>query len=114
MYVGWSKLYSYFGRLTLLNRIDKKFYRPVEIARWIVVVYADQSRFAPPIAQEMVGGLVNGCRKVGENQRDRSLTHPNLAYLQGMRIADDRPIIKWENGQGNIGQVGVETQDVYS
>jgi len=68
------------------NMIDKKFYRPVEILRWVVVVYANRSRFNDPVAQEMVGGLVNGCRKVG------------------MRIADDTPIIKWENGQGNIGQ----------
>ena len=29
-----------------------------------------------------------------------------------MRIADDNPIIKWENGQGNIGLVGVEGHDV--
>ena len=74
-HVSWMSKFYICGSLTLFNRIDKKFYRPVEILRWVVVIYAHQGRFGDAIAQEMVSGLVNGCRKVGENQRSRFLNH---------------------------------------
>jgi Mid domain of argonaute len=54
--------------LTLFDRIDKKFYKPVDIQRWVVVIYAEQRRFNEGTARDMVSGLVRGCRQVGENQ----------------------------------------------
>lgn len=67
------------------NMIDKKFYRPAEIQRWVVVIYANQSRFNNAAAQDMIAGLVQACSSVG------------------MRVADTNPIVTWENGQGDIG-----------
>jgi eukaryotic translation initiation factor 2C len=62
--------------LTIFCRIDKKFYRSVEIQRWVVVIYADSRRFNDNTAREMVGGLVAGCRSVGTHQQIRSSLYP--------------------------------------
>jgi hypothetical protein len=57
---------------TISCRIDKKFFRPIEIQRWVVVIYADQRRFSANTAAEMVTGLLAGCRSVGQHQRIHS------------------------------------------
>jgi len=48
-----------------LVRIDKRFYNPAAIDRWIVVVYERQQRFGQQAAQDMIAGLVQGCTEVG-------------------------------------------------
>jgi hypothetical protein len=54
----------------------------------------------------MVGGLVTGCRNVGENLPVCFIYYyPDI--LLGMRIADENPVVKWENGQGHIGNVSL-------
>lgn len=67
------------------NMIDKKFYSPASIDKWVVVVYERQQRFNANNVREMVEGFVAACRDVG------------------MVVKDPNPIVRWENGQGNIG-----------
>ena len=63
--------------------VDKKFFKPVAIDRWVVVVYEQQRRFNEGAANDMIQGLVNSCRDVG------------------IKLAPT-PFIFWENGQGRI------------
>ncbi|KAG6809550.1 hypothetical protein H0H93_015726, partial [Arthromyces matolae] len=67
------------------NMIDKKFYKPEGIRTWVVVSFETQRRFNPDAAREMVDGLVKAFDSVG------------------MPVRDKKPLIKWENAQGNIG-----------
>ncbi len=55
------------AQLTYLptRSIDKKFYQPATIERWIVVIYESQRRFRPENAQEVVNGFVQMFRAVG-------------------------------------------------
>ncbi|KAI6105779.1 argonaute-like protein [Pisolithus sp. B1] len=64
-------------------RIDKRFFRPATIERWIVVVYERQQRFNQQSAQDMINGLVQCSRDVGE-------------------VNDSSPMVTWQNGQGRI------------
>ncbi|KAI6035170.1 argonaute-like protein [Pisolithus orientalis] len=66
------------------NMIDKRFFRPATIDRWIVVVYERQQRFNQQSAQDMINGLVQCSRDVG------------------MRVNDTSPMVTWQNGQGRI------------
>ncbi|KAF7352729.1 Argonaute-like protein [Mycena venus] len=65
------------------NMVDKKFFKPVAIDRWVVVVYEQQRRFNDQSAQDMINGLCGSCRDVG------------------IKLAPT-PFIFWENGQGRI------------
>ncbi|KAJ7047297.1 argonaute-like protein [Mycena alexandri] len=65
------------------NMVDKKFFRPVTIDRWVVVIYEQQRRFNDGAAQDMVTGLINSCRDVG------------------IKLAPPAHVC-WENGQGRI------------
>ncbi|KAJ7180167.1 argonaute-like protein [Mycena crocata] len=65
------------------NMVDKKFFKPVSIDRWVVVIYEQQRRFNEGAAQDMINGLVGSCRDVG------------------IKLAPT-PFIFWENGQGRI------------
>ncbi|KAF7301729.1 Argonaute-like protein [Mycena indigotica] len=65
------------------NMVDKRFFKPVAIDRWAVVVYEQQRRFNETAANDMIQGLVNSCRDVG------------------IKLAPT-PFITWENGQGRI------------
>lgn len=49
-----------------LFRMDKKFYRPSTIEKWVVVVYERQQRFDQRTAAEMVAGLVRSCKDCGQ------------------------------------------------
>lgn len=76
------------------NMVDKRFFRPASIERWIVVIYERQQRFTQQSAQDMIDGLVQCSRDVG------------------IRINDTNPMVTWQNGQGRIAdqlrQVGNE------
>lgn len=63
MYVSWSQ--SKFHRLIPHFRVDKRFYKPAAIERWVVVVYERQQRFNQAAADEMVSGLLASCRDCG-------------------------------------------------
>ncbi|KAF8195816.1 argonaute-like protein [Mycena galopus ATCC 62051] len=65
------------------NMVDKKFFKPVAIERWVVVIYEQKLRFKDQAAQDMINGLCGSCRDVG------------------IKLAPT-PFIFWENGQGRI------------
>ncbi|KIJ70038.1 hypothetical protein HYDPIDRAFT_35479 [Hydnomerulius pinastri MD-312] len=66
------------------NMIDKRFFRPATIERWVVVVYERQQRFNQQAAQDMINGLTQSCAAVA------------------LRVNDTNPLVTWQNGQGNI------------
>ncbi|KAJ8580661.1 argonaute-like protein [Rhizopogon salebrosus TDB-379] len=66
------------------NMIDKRFFKPAAIERWIVVIYERQQRFNQQSAQDMIDGLLRSFKDVG------------------IRVADDKPMVTWQNGQGRI------------
>ncbi|KAJ6628679.1 hypothetical protein B0H10DRAFT_1777546, partial [Mycena sp. CBHHK59/15] len=66
------------------NMVDKRFFKPVEIARWVVVIYEQQRRFNDSSARDMINGLVASARDVG------------------MSALAPTEFIFWENGQGRI------------
>ncbi|KAF5387029.1 hypothetical protein D9615_002113 [Tricholomella constricta] len=68
------------------NMIDKRFFDPKVIERWVVVIYEGERRFSQQVAKDMIKGLVDGCKSVG------------------MIVRDENPLVKWENGQGRIAQ----------
>ncbi|KAF7332070.1 Argonaute-like protein [Mycena kentingensis (nom. inval.)] len=65
------------------NMVDKRFFKPVSVDRWVVVVYEQQRRFNEQAANDMISGLVRSCQDVG------------------IKLAPT-PFIFWENGQGRI------------
>jgi eukaryotic translation initiation factor 2C len=68
------------------NMRDKKLFKPMTIKQWVIVVYENQRRFPLQTAQEMATSFCEGAVSVG------------------MRVEDNRPLIFFENGQGNIGE----------
>ncbi|KAF8993952.1 Piwi domain-containing protein [Cyathus striatus] len=79
------------------NMVDKKFYAPTEpIHRWVIVVYERQQRFNPDAVEGMIRDFITGCASVG------------------ITVTDNNPIYKYENPQGDIGNMGVATQCVKS
>lgn len=76
------------------NMVDKRFFRPATIERWVIVVYERQQRFNQQAADEMTAGLLASCRDVG------------------IIVRDTNPLVSWQNGQGRISEqlmgVGME------
>ncbi|KAE9399799.1 argonaute-like protein [Gymnopus androsaceus JB14] len=65
------------------NMREKRFFKPVEIPRWALVVYERQQRFNSQNAADMIKGLCESAREVGINMGPTS-------------------VILWQNGQGDI------------
>ncbi|KAF8812506.1 argonaute-like protein [Phlegmacium glaucopus] len=65
------------------NMMDKRFYKPQPIHRWVVAIFESQARFPPPAVNEMMKGLMDGCQEVGI-----TITPTN--------------IVRYVNGQANI------------
>ncbi|KAJ7481095.1 argonaute-like protein [Mycena galericulata] len=65
------------------NMINKRFFKPVSIDRWVVVIYEREGRFDKKAADDMIKGLCDGCRDVG------------------IKLAPT-PFISWPNSQGSI------------
>ncbi|KAI0254712.1 argonaute-like protein [Lactifluus subvellereus] len=68
------------------NLIDKRMLTPSSVAHWMVVIYERQQRFNEQTANQMANDLVRACEAVG------------------IHINHQPALIKWESGQGNIGQ----------
>ncbi|KAH9077159.1 argonaute-like protein [Lactarius deliciosus] len=68
------------------NLIDKRMFTPSKVANWMIVVYERQQRFNEQVANQMASDLVRACEVVG------------------ISINPQPALIKWESGQGNIGQ----------
>jgi len=50
----------------MIFRIDKKFISGATIERFVVVVYEQQRRFPPKSVEDMIAGLLDSCKQVGE------------------------------------------------
>lgn len=48
--------------------IDKKFFKPVTIDSWLVVVYERPGRFEQREVDDMVNGLMSAAKDVGERR----------------------------------------------
>jgi eukaryotic translation initiation factor 2C len=68
------------------NLIDKRMFSPSSVAEWIIIIYERQQRFNDQVANQMASELVKACEAVG------------------ISIKPQPALIKWESGQGNIGQ----------
>ncbi|KAF9454403.1 argonaute-like protein [Macrolepiota fuliginosa MF-IS2] len=66
------------------NMVDKKFYRPATIRKWVVIIYEIQHRFNRAAAERVVNDLRGAAR------------------ARGMNVMMNQPTIKWCNGQGDI------------
>ncbi|KAJ7879560.1 argonaute-like protein [Mycena olivaceomarginata] len=65
------------------NMVDKKFFKPVVIERWVVVIYEQKLRFGEENAKDMMKELGSSCRDVG------------------IKLTPTR-FVSWGNGQGRI------------
>jgi eukaryotic translation initiation factor 2C len=68
------------------NLIDKRMFTPSQVPNWMLIIYERQQRFNEQAANQLATDLVIGCEAVGITINAR----PGL--------------IKWESGQGIIGQ----------
>ncbi|KAH8999090.1 argonaute-like protein [Lactarius akahatsu] len=87
------------------NLIDKRMFTPTNVANWMIVVYERQQRFDDQVANQMASDLVRACEAVGEVTHETWYLSP-LTWLDliGISINPQPALIKWESGQGNIGQ----------
>ena len=46
--------------------MDKKFYRPAQIVKWVVVVFESDRRFGRDRVREMIRSFVNACEAAGQ------------------------------------------------
>ncbi|KAH9062679.1 argonaute-like protein [Lactarius vividus] len=69
------------------NLIDKRMFSPSDVPNWMIIIYEQQQRFNDQVANQMASDLVRACEAVGISINPRPA------------------LIKWELGQGNIGQV---------
>jgi len=68
------------------NLIGKRMIYPCQVPNWMVIIYERQVRFNEWAANRMVSDLVKACKAVG------------------IRINPLPALVKWEAGQGNIGE----------
>ena len=47
------------------NMVDKKFFKPITINRWVVVIYEREQRFNVTAAQELVRNFLDQFAAVG-------------------------------------------------
>ncbi|THV08479.1 argonaute-like protein [Dendrothele bispora CBS 962.96] len=80
------------------NMREKRFFQPAVIKNWVLVVYESEKRFGKQVAQDVIDGIIAGCRSVG-------------IQIQPTKV------IAWKNGQGDIGaglkEAGKACVDMY-
>ncbi len=47
------------------SSVDKRFFEPTEIERWVIVIYEQQRRFGQQNVDGLINGLKDACRSVG-------------------------------------------------
>ncbi|KAF8335043.1 argonaute-like protein [Cantharellus anzutake] len=77
------------------NMKDTKFYQPCEVKGWTVVIFERQQRFNESACKDMIIGLKNATREVG---------------IEGMQ---SEPLIRYANGQGDVGGALLEAGKAY-
>ncbi|KAG7449147.1 argonaute-like protein, partial [Guyanagaster necrorhizus] len=65
------------------NMVDKRFFRPVQVGVWAVVIYEQHNRFDERACAEMIQSLTKSCREVGMGIKPPAVTI-------------------WQNGQGTV------------
>lgn len=66
------------------NMMDKKFYKPMTVRHWVILVYERPTRFPQAKVDQLKAGFIEGCEKVG------------------MVVINKEPPVTWENAQGSI------------
>ncbi|KAK7450614.1 hypothetical protein VKT23_012924 [Stygiomarasmius scandens] len=66
------------------NMLDKRFVKPMDITRWVVVIFESQNRMNPGRVQGMIKDYIEACRTVG------------------VTVHEKDPIMRYANGQGNV------------
>ncbi|KAH9483501.1 Protein argonaute-2 [Psilocybe cubensis] len=66
------------------NMLDKKFYKPATIARWIVVVYESRNRFRDDVQRFIIKSFLDACKGVG------------------VVVENETPLVKFEHPHGKI------------
>ncbi|KAK0445338.1 argonaute-like protein [Desarmillaria tabescens] len=72
------------------NLVDKKFFKPMPLGHWMVVVFMQPNRFSPDDAKTAIRGLIQGCEAVG------------------MPVQEKQPLFVYKNPQSNIDQAIVD------
>ncbi|KAH9006798.1 ribonuclease H-like domain-containing protein [Lactarius hatsudake] len=68
------------------NLFNKRMFTPSNVAHWMIIIYERKQRFNEQVANQMASDLVTACEAVG------------------IPMNPQPALIKWELGQGNIGQ----------
>ncbi|KAK0445319.1 Piwi domain-containing protein [Desarmillaria tabescens] len=68
------------------NMVGKKFFKPMPLGTWIVVIFVPQHRFRQDEVNRTISDLIRGCEAVG------------------MTVQDKRPICVYKNAQSVINQ----------
>ncbi|ESK88716.1 argonaute-like protein [Moniliophthora roreri MCA 2997] len=87
-----SLQYSSAGKQTVVtpksgawNMLDAKFWKGGMITHWVMVIYASTAQFTTKDVNDAVNTLMNECKKLG------------------IAVQDPKPLIKYCNGQGDVG-----------
>ncbi|KAK0210005.1 argonaute-like protein [Desarmillaria ectypa] len=75
------------------NLVDKKFFKPMSLGHWIVVIFMPQNRFSQNEANRTISGLIQGCEAAG------------------MPVPDKQPLFFYKNPQSNVDQSIVEAME---
>lgn len=81
-------------------------FTPCSVAHWMMIIYERQQRFNDRTANQVADDLVKGCEVVGTvTQNELAICASSSSRITGISINAQPALIKWESGQGNIGQV---------
>jgi hypothetical protein len=76
-----------------------------QVPNWMVIIYERQPRFNEQTANQMAADLVRGCEAVGAAIYHWVPWQSSNPSITGIQMNPRPSLIKWESGQGNIGQV---------
>ncbi|PPQ91938.1 hypothetical protein CVT25_000981 [Psilocybe cyanescens] len=66
------------------NMLDKKFYVPSKITRWVMIIYEGRNRFSDAIQQDVIRSFLQACKSVG------------------VVVENENPMVKYEHPQGRV------------
>ena len=86
-YVTWQLI-----KLSKQNRMDKKFYRPAAIQRWVVLVY--DSRFSNDDQRRMITSFLRACDELGTRWSSaRGMILILNTFLIGISVQRREPVV---------------------
>ena len=66
-----------FHLVLISRRVDRKFYKPIPIKSFAIVVFERRQRFGEDDARELGRNLITACNQVGMQVQD---TNPSIFY----------------------------------